>query len=1458
MADLDPDQIALLNDNMRLMVETMGSLNSSLSTFANNLTKSGKAIGETEQALNKVKGAANELTQAEKALEEAMEEEAAVRAKLTQSYGQAKQAVLGFTDALISGERGFAKYSGAMRDAGDAAFNLGKAFGPLGAILGRIIKGGTMLAGAFAKQADNVLKATDDLSKMGTAGQFTAEEVRKMGARAGYASDQLDKLVKPIQSMGASLINLGGTAAQGAKSFSEIAAVGKETRKQYQRLGVSQEELTQAQADYIKLQQTSGQQITKSNRDLQKSSLAYVDNLLTLAALTGQDIESVKKKNELAMAEIETKIQNNLLDQEILRLKNTGSKADADRAAQLTREKEARDKLLQRVENEVGDPMLRKGLAKFLATGAITEEVAALKRIGVPIEQFAARIKKGEDVSTDFMNSLNKAGDAALRQVGYAAMFSEDTRKAFGISNEMLEYLAKTRGKEAQVREQAIADAKGKADRDPAQVARNKLTEAEIAAKLKLDELVASMNPLLTGFDQMDAKLKMLIAAVGVATIALTGLAAASAIGKLKDVLGGVTGQLGNFGRVLKSIAGGLTNTFKSLLERLPGAGMSAAGKVATGAAAGVVAVGTGIYQAYSGSREADRQLAAGEITAAEAKEKKQEARYSGAGVAIGGAAGAAIGTAIAGPLGTIVGGWLGSKAGEFIGSQLAKRDDNQNPEIKATQQKAEDETKKSNLAREKYALESQLQDQKLSEEERKFYQKKLINIQRQELWLENQEIVAQFRAAKDPEEKAMLLAKNQRLREEIANLDKQKALMNLKDDATEEERKVALDKLNMATEAEASVKIQRLNQQLTKEKDEKKREAILAEIESAKKEKDDILKKNAEFVANKGKDGATTDTTAAITPAIDEREAANWAYSVFTNVCTINDVPHPYRDKVNSILANPPANWGKAPAAQPASGSRDQASGTDSGYAGQRAAGGPIPAGKFALVGEEGPELISGPGDVTDAENTKKQLEQKLVKEFMVPFGKLLPELTNIIPTLVKNMVRDSQDYARGDKKIRAEAEALTPRQFEEWVKMTDAAKQVDIKKVDEKNEELIKLNKKLVELALKASDTDDEGKKNVLYKKAFDVSKEVETLAEQVETLVKPFTSALEKMDTAGDSVSVASPAGMTKTTSSSSSSSSYSSTSTSTPSEPKRGGIMGAVDAFTGALGFGSSAGDSADATPAGKSGDDKPPSGLAGGRKGRGGQMSEEDIKKMIIQHEGVRNRPYRDSLGLWTVGIGHLIGDGKTLPPSWNREFSNEEVMALFENDYQKHKKQAESNVPGFNKYDSIGKAAFIDLTFNMGPGWPKKFTNTSKKIEEGDTFGAARGLENSLWYKQVASRGPKIVDMVENATIQARDGGIAMGPKTGYPATLHGNEIIVPLDPNSVLAELGKKSQAQVQAEMRTITEKVTSSAPEYSKEILEVNKVMMETLASKLDNMINKLDQSNDIQDKILKYSQA
>jgi len=139
-----------------------------------------------------------------------------------------------------------------------------------------------------------------------------------------------------------------------------------------------------------------------------------------------------------------------------------------------------------------------------------------------------------------------------------------------------------------------------------------------------------------------------------------------------------------------------------------------------------------------------------------------------------------------------------------------------------------------------------------------------------------------------------------------------------------------------------------------------------------------------------------------------------------------------------------------------------------------------------------------------------------------------------------------------------------------------------------------------------------------------------------------------------------------------------------------------------------------------------------------------------VMDMIKRHEGVRTKPYKDSLGLWTIGVGHLIGDGKTLPREWDREFSMKEVDDMFMMDYESHKKAAQK-MPGFDKVNEQGQGALIDLTFNMGNTWYKKWPNFVKNMSEGNTQGAAASLEDSKWYQQVKSRAATIVGLIRNS-----------------------------------------------------------------------------------------------------------
>lgn len=164
-----------------------------------------------------------------------------------------------------------------------------------------------------------------------------------------------------------------------------------------------------------------------------------------------------------------------------------------------------------------------------------------------------------------------------------------------------------------------------------------------------------------------------------------------------------------------------------------------------------------------------------------------------------------------------------------------------------------------------------------------------------------------------------------------------------------------------------------------------------------------------------------------------------------------------------------------------------------------------------------------------------------------------------------------------------------------------------------------------------------------------------------------------------------------------------------------------------------------------------------------------------IMAMIKKHEGVRNKPYQDTKGLWTVGVGHLIGDGKTLPPEWNKTFTDQEIDSIFSLDYRHHKELA-MKAPGWDKANEKGQAALIDLTFNMGFGWTNKFKKGVQALSVGDFKTAADEFIDSAWFKQVGGRAITVTGLIREG---AKSGGtaVAQRPTTGVQVGTASTEV---------------------------------------------------------------------------------
>lgn len=717
------ETVRKLDDSMRQMSERNEQMAAAMLAMMSNMTGVGRSMKDStitaEQAAKSLKNlqkGVDETTEAEKINAEMARKYADAMANFSKAATSSTAALTSMTSAVLSGKDGFEKYNNTIKNAGDAAWSLGKNFGILGTILGGVIKGFSMVAEMATKQADDVLKATDSFSKMGGAGALTAKQVLDMGHKAGLTAANLEVMSKAAARANTGMGGLGGTLGEGIVAFGKMTAVTSEQRQAFQRLGVSQEELMARQADYVKLQEMSGKSLAsdaKSGDKLRKQSLEYAENLARLSALTGKSADQLQGEQNAAMLEYEEIVATRIEDDKIRKLKAEGRKEEAD---SLENEQKARKAYITQVTNQLGkEAGLQVG--KVARTGSYDSSTAGLASLGITPDQVQKGFKGKSEVearegAAAFTQTVKDKQSEKLGQLGTALQYGgEDLGKKFFLGKESLQETGKfaerdekKANQEATNRTTGAAEGKkeagGVAATDPAQKARNELTEMEIKARVKVDELVASMNPLLNGFNATTIAATALAAAAAIAATALTVMAGKAAMGKVGDLLGDGKGKgkgtaktegkgktpppRGPDGRFVK--AGATATKGAGMLGTL-GKGASVLGKVA-GPAAGVIAVGAGAMTAYQGAKDVDEKVKSGELTKAEGTVKKSEAIGTGVGQAAGGAGGAMagaaagaaigsvvpiVGTVIGGLLGAAVGGWLGSKGGEIVGEKVGK-----------------------------------------------------------------------------------------------------------------------------------------------------------------------------------------------------------------------------------------------------------------------------------------------------------------------------------------------------------------------------------------------------------------------------------------------------------------------------------------------------------------------------------------------------------------------------------------------------------------------------------------------------------------------------------------------------------------------------------------------------------------------------------------------------------------
>ena len=141
------------------------------------------------------------------------------------------------------------------------------------------------------------------------------------------------------------------------------------------------------------------------------------------------------------------------------------------------------------------------------------------------------------------------------------------------------------------------------------------------------------------------------------------------------------------------------------------------------------------------------------------------------------------------------------------------------------------------------------------------------------------------------------------------------------------------------------------------------------------------------------------------------------------------------------------------------------------------------------------------------------------------------------------------------------------------------------------------------------------------------------------------------------------------------------------------------------------------------------------------------MSSAGIQ-LIKHHEGVRNKPYRCPAGLWTVGVGHLIGDGKQLPDSWNKTFTSAEIDGLLKYDLNRFELGVSKMLPNVH-LQQHEFSALVSWCFNLGMGAFQRST-LRQALLRGDKEAA---MESLVKYCRA---GGKILKGLQNRRLDER------------------------------------------------------------------------------------------------------
>ena len=136
------------------------------------------------------------------------------------------------------------------------------------------------------------------------------------------------------------------------------------------------------------------------------------------------------------------------------------------------------------------------------------------------------------------------------------------------------------------------------------------------------------------------------------------------------------------------------------------------------------------------------------------------------------------------------------------------------------------------------------------------------------------------------------------------------------------------------------------------------------------------------------------------------------------------------------------------------------------------------------------------------------------------------------------------------------------------------------------------------------------------------------------------------------------------------------------------------------------------------------------------------MNRAKLREELIRDEGLRLDAYKDTVGLWTIGVGHLLGSSMRM-----EKITRSEAMALLESDIEDAVAIVKLAAPWLLVNEDARSRVLTNMAFNLGSrlvGF-KKFLVS---VNDHNWSQAATEMMQSKWATQVGDRAVRLRDMM--------------------------------------------------------------------------------------------------------------